>query len=88
MFACNTYSIHILLDICNQGLPFQSQELKHIKEEYKNSYNSELLVDVEKDTSGEFKELLTDLLNAEREDGSKVDQEQAETDAKVFYIVR
>ena len=60
------------------------QEVKSIKSEYKKKYGNELVDDAIGDTSGDFKDLLVELIKAERDQGTSVDKKQAEKDAKTL----
>ncbi|XP_012938085.1 titin homolog [Aplysia californica] len=59
-------------------------DLKEIKAVYKKVYKQDLEKDVSKDTSGEFRELLVQLLNGQREEGSDVNKDQAEEEARTL----
>ena len=63
------------------------QELKSIKAEYKKVYKTALEDDLRGDTSGDFEEMLLELIKGEREQGDTVDKKQAEMDAKKLYKV-
>lgn len=59
-----------------------AKEKQAIKEQYKKAYKKDLEKDVIGDTSGGFSELLLELLKGERDQGSSVNQKQAQEDAK------
>ncbi|VDD95946.1 unnamed protein product [Enterobius vermicularis] len=59
-----------------------ADELQQIKEEYMATFKSPLEHDINKDTSGDFRELLLSILRADREQVSPVDQKRAKEDAK------
>ncbi|XP_071159427.1 annexin A6-like isoform X12 [Mytilus edulis] len=59
-----------------------AKEKQAIKEQYKKAYKKDLEKDVIGDTSGGFTALLLELLKGEREQGTSVNQKQAQEDAK------
>ncbi|XP_052058320.1 annexin A6-like isoform X3 [Mytilus californianus] len=59
-----------------------AKEKQAIKEQYKKAYKKDLEKDVIGDTSGGFTDLLLELLKGEREQGTSVNQKQAQEDAK------
>ncbi|XP_076095698.1 annexin A6-like [Mytilus galloprovincialis] len=59
-----------------------AKEKQAIKEQYKKAYKKDLEKDVIGDTSGGFTALLLELLKGEREQGTAVNQKQAQEDAK------
>lgn len=59
-----------------------AKEIQEIKEQYKQAYKKDLEKDVIGDTSGGFGDLLLELLKGERDQGSTVNQKQAQEDAK------
>ncbi|CAC5391595.1 Annexin A7,Putative annexin A2-like protein,Annexin-B12,Annexin A6,Annexin A1,Annexin A11,Annexin A8,Annexin A2,Annexin A3,Annexin B10,Annexin A8-like protein 1,Annexin A5,Annexin A13,Annexin A2-A,Annexin A4 [Mytilus coruscus] len=59
-----------------------AKEKQAIKEQYKKAYKKDLEKDVIGDTSGGFTDLLLELLKGEREQGTSVNQKQAQDDAK------
>ncbi|CAG2243687.1 Annexin A11,Annexin A13,Annexin A7,Annexin A8,Annexin-B12,Annexin A8-like protein 1 [Mytilus edulis] len=59
-----------------------AKEKQAIKEQYKKAYKKDLEKDVIGDTSGGFTALLLELLKGEREQGTTVNQKQAQEDAK------
>ena len=61
--------------------------MENIKAAYKKKYKTDLEKDVVGDTSGDFQELLVELLKAGRDQGTSVDKKQAEKDAKALYKV-
>ena len=63
------------------------QELQQIQEAYQTTHGRALLDDVIADTSGDFKDLLKQLLRCERPQGEIVDRKLAEQDAKRLYKV-
>ena len=63
------------------------QELQYIQELYTQTYDRSLLDDVIADTSGDFKDLLKQLLRCERPQGEIVDRKLAESDARRLYKV-
>ncbi|XP_067680804.1 uncharacterized protein [Haliotis asinina] len=61
------------------------KDIKAIKEHYRRAYTSDLENDIRSDTSGEFEELLVQLLKGGRDSGWEVNQQEAEDDAKALY---
>ncbi|XP_046579891.1 titin homolog [Haliotis rubra] len=60
------------------------KDIKAIKEHYRRAYTSDLENDIRSDTSGEFEELLVQLLKGGRDSGWEVNQKEAEDDAKAL----
>ncbi|XP_046366105.2 uncharacterized protein LOC124141953 isoform X2 [Haliotis rufescens] len=58
------------------------KDIKAITEHYRRAYTSDLENDIRSDTSGEFEELLVQLLKGGRDSGWEVNQKEAEQDAK------
>ena len=63
------------------------QELNAIQDAYVEKYGTELRDDVSGDTSGDFKNLLIELLRSERPQTDTVDRNLANADAKKLYQV-
>ena len=63
------------------------QELSAIKSQYSQTYEQSLEEHIHSDTSGEFRELLLQLLQGERDQGDTVDSELAVTEAEKLYKV-
>ncbi|CAH1792273.1 unnamed protein product [Owenia fusiformis] len=64
-----------------------AKQLSAIKEHYKKEFYSELSEDIEDDTSGDFKDILLELVKGERDQGTTVDNQLAKDDAKAIYDV-
>uniref|UniRef100_A0A1I8B2G9 Annexin n=1 Tax=Meloidogyne hapla TaxID=6305 RepID=A0A1I8B2G9_MELHA len=60
-------------------------QLKQIKNAYQELYGKDLVKDIASETSGTFKALLLDLLEANRDESFRTNQEQAKKDADALY---
>ena len=65
-----------------------NRELEYIQEAYKERYGRLLIDDVIADTSGEFRDLLKQILLCQRKESDMVDKKMAAEDAKKLYQVR
>ncbi|KAJ8308801.1 hypothetical protein KUTeg_013675 [Tegillarca granosa] len=62
-----------------------AKEKKAIQEQYKKVYKSDLEKDIISDTSGDFQNMLVALSKGERDQGTTVNQKEAQHDAKMLY---
>ncbi|GFR77592.1 annexin [Elysia marginata] len=62
-----------------------NQEIKDIRDQYRLHYKRELERDIQADTSGDFKRLLTSLVTGNREERSQPDVELAKKEAMELY---
>ncbi|VDK48058.1 unnamed protein product [Anisakis simplex] len=63
-----------------------NDELRHVKNEYKTQYRTSLSKDISDDTSGEFREILLELLQCDRDEGETVDTVKAKEDCSNNYF--
>jgi len=62
-----------------------NQEIKDLAAAYQKTYGRTIESDVHGDTSGDYRNLLTALLRAERDESGRVDSEMAKADAAALY---
>ncbi|KAF7635225.1 hypothetical protein Mgra_00005340 [Meloidogyne graminicola] len=60
-------------------------QIRQIKQAYNELYGKDLIKDISSETSGTFKILLLDLLEANRDESFKTNLEQAKIDANLLY---
>lgn len=72
----------ILIDIL---LTRSSSEIKAIKAEYEKTYKISLAEDISKEISGDFREILLSLLDADKNQAIKVDYNKAKNDARKMF---
>lgn len=63
----------------------RNKEIKDFIEAYKEEFNRCLAEDIKNDTSGDFQKSLLVLLEASRDEGSEVDYDLSDDDARVLY---
>lgn len=61
------------------------EDLNNIMETYKKNYGSDLVADIEGDTSGEFQKLLVQLIKTTRDKSNTIDAKLAKKDAQALY---
>ncbi len=64
------------------------EQIKDIIIEYQRLYEKDLVHDIEKDTSGEFKDILVKLCTLPRDESNKVKIRKGNQDAEELYKVR
>jgi len=66
-------------------VPCSNEELKKLDETYKRLHKTDLSSLIKSEISGDFKNLMLEILKANRPSDSNVDDAKAETDAKTLY---
>ncbi|XP_031564848.1 uncharacterized protein LOC116300181 [Actinia tenebrosa] len=62
-----------------------ASQLADIQEAYRKRYGTSLEEDIKSDTSGDFEDLLLELLKGSRDESDKVDKAQSKKDAEALY---
>ncbi|KAM7535600.1 hypothetical protein Aperf_G00000097475 [Anoplocephala perfoliata] len=62
-----------------------NQEIQQIKQAYKDLFDKDLVRDITGETSGDFQRILVAILQAQRDEGARIDQNQVEIDVDTLY---